>query len=305
MSGNSLITVIIPCYNQSHFLPEAINSIRNQTYQNYEIIIVNDGSVDDTGAVAKKFHDVLLIEQNNMGLATARNIGLQKSNGEFVVFLDADDRLLPRAFETGIKILENHPDYVFVSGFCNYIDSEGKSLPTIQPNVYKSDYYLALLQGTYIWTPGNVIFRRSIFKQVSGFDSTINCAADYELYLRIARKFPIYHHGKIILEYRQHNLNMSNNYELMLKEVLQVIQKESKYVKGNESYKKALDRGKAAFTQHYGRKIICQIILSVRGHNWNKLFRNLAILCYFPQVIPATLMPKLRKYVKQKLLQRA
>lgn len=193
MNVLDLVSVVIPCYNQSHFLGEAIESLHKQSYKNYEIIVVNDGSTDDTAIVAGKFCDVKLIEQKNMGLAAARNTGLKESKGEFVVFLDSDDRLLPNALETGVNALRKYPDCAFVSGFCRRIASDGSVLRFIkQPRIENgADHYQVLLQNNYIWTPANVMFRRSIFEKLSEFDTSINPTADYDLYLRVARQFPV------------------------------------------------------------------------------------------------------------------
>src|SRR5437868_3561752 len=95
-----LISVVIPCYQQAHFLGEAITSVLKQTYSHHEIIVVDDGSTDDPAAVTSSYPNVRYIRQKNQGTAAARNRGLRESLGSFLVFLDADDRLLPKAFET-------------------------------------------------------------------------------------------------------------------------------------------------------------------------------------------------------------
>jgi len=104
-----LVSVVIPCYNQAHFLGEAIESVLAQSYPNFEIIVVDDGSTDDTSEVARRYPGVRLVRQENKGLSGARNAGLAHSEEEYVVFLDADDRLLPDALETVLEHLEAHP----------------------------------------------------------------------------------------------------------------------------------------------------------------------------------------------------
>ena len=101
MNSSPLVSVIIPCYNQAHYLREAIASVRRQTYLHVETVVVDDGSQDDTAAVAHEYN-VRYVYQANSGVSTARNAGIGHVSGEFVIFLDADDRLLPRAVEIGV-----------------------------------------------------------------------------------------------------------------------------------------------------------------------------------------------------------
>src|ERR687889_2943029 len=120
-----LVSVVIPCYNQAHFLGEAIESVLAQSYPNFEIIVVDDGSMDDTSEVAGSYPKVRLVRQENQGPSGARNAGLARSEGEYVVCLDADDRLLPEALKTGLKHLEAHPECAFVHGHYRHITVEG------------------------------------------------------------------------------------------------------------------------------------------------------------------------------------
>src|SRR4051812_16000050 len=116
IKGSELVTVVIPCYNQARFLGEAIESVLRQTHRAREVVVVDDGSTDGTAAVAARYPDVQLIRQPNRGLAAARNRGLAESRGAYLVFLDADDRLLPRALEVGLRCLMDHPLVAFAYG---------------------------------------------------------------------------------------------------------------------------------------------------------------------------------------------
>ena len=93
---NGKVSVVIPCFNHAHYLPFAIDSLRNQTYHDWEAIIVDDGSTDETAAVSQRFKDrrIRYVYQDNLGLAAARNIGIRLAFGEYLVFLDADDALV-------------------------------------------------------------------------------------------------------------------------------------------------------------------------------------------------------------------
>src|ERR671914_179204 len=101
--GAALVSVVIPCYNQAHFLGEAIESVLAQNYPHFEVVVIDDGSTDNTSEVASRYPGVRCIRQENQGLAGARNTGIRHSSGSYLVFLDSDDRLLPDALDTDLK----------------------------------------------------------------------------------------------------------------------------------------------------------------------------------------------------------
>src|SRR6185503_2784773 len=111
-----LISIVIPCYNQAQYLGEAIQSVVDQAFPAKEIVVVNDGSTDDTVAVAGRFPGVRCITQEQRGLAAARNTGLAHCEGELVVFLDADDRLLPGALDAGARLMTADRSLAFAAG---------------------------------------------------------------------------------------------------------------------------------------------------------------------------------------------
>src|SRR5919112_4207473 len=154
----ALVSVIIPCYNQARFLGEAIESVLSQTYPHFEVVGVDDGSTDNTSEVASRYPGVRCIRQENRGLAEARNAGIRHSRGSHLVFLDADDRLLPGALEAGLRHLKEHPECAFVSGWWKIIAADGSPLPTPpQPRVEK-DHYEKFLRICYISTPAAVMY---------------------------------------------------------------------------------------------------------------------------------------------------
>src|SRR5437870_272228 len=201
----NLVSVVIPCYNHAQFLAHAIESVLAQSYSNFELIVVDDGSTDDTAEVVKRYSSVRYVYRENAGRSSARNTGLRQSRGEFLVFLDADDRLLSHALEVGVSCMREHPDCAFVSGHCRVIDSKGAILPSPRQLRIEREHYLALLRGgTYIWCPATVLYRRQIFDFVGGFDPALKRVEDHPLYLRITRDFSVYLHNRIIAEYRRH-----------------------------------------------------------------------------------------------------
>jgi glycosyltransferase involved in cell wall biosynthesis len=220
--------VIIPCHNGGRYLAEAIDSALAQTYEAIEVIVVDDGSTDDTPVIANAYSAVRCIRQANEGLAAARNTGLGASHGTFCLFVDADDRLPPEALATGVALLESKEDCAFVSGTCTLIAPDGSSLFTPAQLLIDGNHYRELLRSSYIWTIGAVLHRREALIQVDGFDlaSTIRGVEDYDLYLRLASRFPVTAHPEVVVEYRQHAGSMSMDSALMLASVHNVLERQ-------------------------------------------------------------------------------
>jgi glycosyltransferase involved in cell wall biosynthesis len=218
-----LVSVVIPCYNQAQFLGDAIQSVLAQSYRHVEVIVVNDGSNDDTAAVVATFPSVRYLCHENQGLAAARNTGLAHCRGQLLVFLDADDRLLPEAIKTGVTLLMADPRLGFVAGHSQYITRGGVPLPTRQPVRSSGDPYLALLRRNSIRNPAMVMFRAPVLGDVGGFNSRFDACADYEMYLRISRRYAVGFHDAVVAEYRKHGENMSLDAALMLRQLLHVM----------------------------------------------------------------------------------
>jgi glycosyltransferase involved in cell wall biosynthesis len=277
-TGMALVSVIIPCYNQAHFLGEAIESVLKQTYPHFEVVVIDDGSTDNTSEVAARYPGVRCVRQENLGLAGARNTGIRRSNGSYLVFLDADDRLLPNALEVGLKHLEERPECAFVSGHCKLIGVDGSSLPTPDPVLIEEDHYQTLLLNTYIWMPATVTYRRAVFEIVGVFDTSVSPSADYHLYLRVAREYPVYHHGEVVAEYRQHGTNMTRNPAMMLKAVVTVLRAQRPYAMGKRSYKKAYGTGISFWRGHYGDPLMQEVQDYLWKRDWRRASKGLLVL---------------------------
>ena len=282
--GRPLVTVVIPCYKQAHFLGEAIESVLNQTYPFREVVVVDDGSPDDTAAVAARYPDVRCVRQENRGLPAARNTGIRCSTGIRLVFLDADDRLLPDALEAGVRCFDAHPDCGFVSGHCRLIGADGAPLavPPLPQLCVPGDQYLALLRHNTIWMPGCVMYRREALDRVGPFDPSLRAAEDYHLYLRIARAFPTHCHCRVVGEYRRHGENMSGNVELMIRSVRRVRGAEWVHVKRNRRAREAYRAGAGYWRRNFGTQLINQMIGRLKEGSWPSALQSLAglVRCY-------------------------
>jgi glycosyltransferase involved in cell wall biosynthesis len=283
-AGAALVSVIIPCHNQAHFLSEAIESVLSQTYPHFEIVVVDDGSTDNTQEVASSYPGVRCVRQENQGLAAARNTGIRRSRGEYLVFLDADDRLLPDALEAGLSALKDHPECAFVAGRYRYIAFDGSPLLTPQPPRPQGDHYLALLGRDYIAVPAVVMYRRPVFEYVTRFDPSVSPADDYDLYLRIAREFPIHCHEKVVAEYRQKDAKPLNNPELALISILSVLQSQRRYVKDNKRYGAAYMRTILEGRAYYGEQLVEEVRTYAQKRRRRQALRGMVeLLRYYPR----------------------
>ena len=298
------VSVIIPCYKQAGFLTDAIESVLGQTHPQFEVIVVDDGSPDDTSDVASRYPRVRCIRQENQGLSAARNTGIRESEGEFLVFLDADDRLTPKALESGVQHLRQCPSAAFVAGRHRNISVDGSPRPTIQKPHIDRDHYVELLRATCIGIacPATVMYRRAVFHDVHGFDTTVNAASDYDLYLRIARKFSISFHTDIVAEYRQHGDSMSTNHLLMSNHVAKVLQSQLKEVSGNRRHEEACRTGIKVFEHVYRTTIIMdRMQSSARKQDWRGALWNMLLLVWFdPRELGEALRRKVRLEIKRR-----
>ncbi len=274
-----LITVVIPCYNQGDYLAEAIESVLAQTHPNREVIVIDDGSTDETPEVAARYPEVGYIYQDNQGLSAARNTGISASRGEYLVFLDADDRLLRDALRIGYEILSSHPDCGFVSGHHYHIRRDG-TLQTRYPQepMGSDDPYLALLMNNYIGMHATVMYRRSVFETVGNFNTALSACEDYDLYLRVARTQPTVRHAQFVAEYRHHDANMSRDAILMIKAIMSVLKAQQEHIEGTPERVRAYRIGIHNWTVYYGRELVRQLKLDLHQHDWTGAWRRLGTL---------------------------
>jgi glycosyltransferase involved in cell wall biosynthesis len=248
ITNGELISVIIPSYNHGNYLSRAIESVLTQTYRNVEIVVVDDGSSDNTKQVVEGFPHVVYVYQHNQGLSAARNAGIENSKGKYLLFLDADDWLSVDALKKNAEVLNDNPDTAFVSGGHVKISDAGEILEKVTENI-ASDHYLHFLQGNYIGMHATVLYARWIFDKFR-FDTSLKACEDYDLYLKIARRYPVLHHPDVIAYYRIHGSNMSGNTNLMLNSVLAVLNRQEPDLK-NADERKALQRGRKIWKAYY------------------------------------------------------
>ena len=182
----ALVSVIIPAYNQAGYLAQAIRSVLDQTFRDFEIIVVDDGSTDKTPEVARWIRDRRLryVRQENRGLSAARNTGIRESAGEYLTFLDSDDLFLPEKLELLLGALETRPEAGIAAGQAIPIDEDGNPVGRIFDKPLPEDPTRLLLENPL--HVGSVLLRRSWRERVGFFDETLRSYEDWDMWLRLA-----------------------------------------------------------------------------------------------------------------------
>jgi glycosyltransferase involved in cell wall biosynthesis len=285
-SATPIVSVVVPCFNQGRFLREALVSIGTPDVPT-EVVVVDDGSTDDTPQVIASFGTPNLfrpVRQPNAGLAAARNRGLRESQGVYVIFLDADDRLAEGAVDLARRVLEKHADCAFAYGRCQMMDRDGTPVPTPRQPCIARDHYRELLRRNHIWMPAMAAFRRAPLQRIGGFNQGFDAAADYEAYLRIARQYPVYDHGQLVAYYRKHDANMSSNAARMLRETLAVMRTQRAFIDGDEAALAAYREGCRNWQDHYGTELVNEIRRAARrGRLAEAAAKTLTLARYHPR----------------------
>ncbi|MBI5540696.1 MAG: glycosyltransferase [Bacteroidia bacterium] len=216
-----LVSVVIPAYNASKFINETILSVCNQSLVDLEIIVVDDGSTDNTAEIiqniAIKENRIKYLFQKNSGVSSARNFGFKNSSGKFIAFLDADDLWLTNNLTKKVEALNTAEEhYGLVHSDVQIIDSKGvvtaRCLCGKKGKVLDD---LLLWNGTVIPAPSSILLKREVLDKIGLFDVELSTAADQEFFFRIASQYHIERLPEKLVQYRVHDSNMHSNIALM------------------------------------------------------------------------------------------
>ena len=186
------VSIIIPTYNRKACVLEAVDSVLAQTYEDFELIVVDDGSTDGTRKALEQYGERLhYLCQANQGVSAARNSGLALSQGEFIAFLDSDDLWLPKKLAIQIAFMDQHPQAQICYTDELWIRRGVRVNPKKRHAKYSGEIYSHCLPLCII-SPSSVLMRRGLFEQVGGFDPGLPVCEDYDLWLRVAVCFPVY-----------------------------------------------------------------------------------------------------------------
>ncbi len=210
---SSRVSVVIPCYNYARFLSAAIDSALRQTMRDIEIVVVDDGSADDTVEVARRYGDrVRCHRQENRGLSAARNTGCRIATGEYFAFLDADDLWDADKLERQLAVCARDEAVGLVSGQMRFVDASGGPMPGDKPGATPGETLADIVRwGTA--APSSFMVRRRCFEEVGGFDERLKAMEDLDFCLRIARRHRIVHLPEPVGSYRVHGPSLSGKPE--------------------------------------------------------------------------------------------
>jgi glycosyltransferase involved in cell wall biosynthesis len=214
-SATDSVAVIIPVYNGAQYLAEAIESVLAQTHPADEIIVIDDGSTDDSLAIARKFQGITVVAQKNAGVCASRNRGVEMTTAKWVAFLDQDDAYLPRKLEIQLEAVRSNPDVdLCVAGqnILQQIGGVGEFVPAYDRLAPPTDQIGPQLYTNLRMCPGLYLMRRSTFLRVGGFDPTATPCEDWNLLLRLEQSNARFVScPEIVLRYRFHASNNSND----------------------------------------------------------------------------------------------
>lgn len=211
------VDIIIPTYNREKYLREAINSVLNQTYQDYKIIVIDDGSTDNTREIMEKYvtnypNRIKYFYQMNKGPSAARNKGIAASQAMFIAFLDSDDMWYPEKLEVQISFLERNPQFSMCFSESEVINANGNTVyfTNLRKSIPRDGWILKyILQKPSIFTP-SVIIRRNVFSSIGTFDESMgNIGEDTDLFLRVALNFQVCLIERPLIKCRIHEQNIS------------------------------------------------------------------------------------------------
>lgn len=221
------VSIIIPNYNHTRFVRQAIESALNQTIRPQEIIIVDDGSTDNSREVVTSYGDkVHYIWQENQGLAGARNTGIKAAESEYVGLLDADDIWLPEYLEKMLALANQHPDGAVFYCTAQAMDENGQPLPQVfgGPVLPSEAIYGKILRANYL-IPSTILLRRSTAMEAGLFDQHLRSCEDWDLWLRLLPGHKFYGSQERLVRYRVHGASLSTNPEGMQRAATSVIEK--------------------------------------------------------------------------------
>ncbi|MCL1471489.1 glycosyltransferase [Argonema antarcticum] len=240
-----LISVVIPVYNGEKTVRETSESVLSQTFKDFELIVINDGSTDKTIEIISRIQDERLkvFSYPNAGLAASRNRGISLAKGEYISFIDADDMWTPDKLEGQLKALQENPQAAVAYSWSDCIDESSKNFRSGTYLTFNGDVYENLLLTNFVDNGSNALIRKEVFSEVGGFDESLKSGEDWDMWLRLAAKYHFVAVSKPQILYRITASSMSANLVRMEAETMQVIAQAFDRAPASLQYLKPLTKG--------------------------------------------------------------
>lgn len=213
------ITVLMPVYNSERYIAKAVKSILDQTFRDFEFLVINDGSTDRSVDIIQEFNDprIRIIDTENQGVAAALHLGVKEAKGVYIARMDADDESLPARLELEKKCLDSYPEIAVVHGSVDYIDAEGNPVYLVRDEGHSNMITKWLLNWKNVPIHSTVMMRTSILKENDlNYRIEMNRAEDFDLWNRIASLGDFMYLPDVLIRYRVHSANVSNSSPLDL-----------------------------------------------------------------------------------------
>jgi len=223
----TLVSIIIPVYNAEKYILETIKSVLSQDYKPIEIIVIDDGSTDNTAKIIKSLNtEIRYVFQENQGVSAARNHGFKLSEGQYLCFLDADDWYYPQNIKEKVNYFLHNPSCGLIHSWVEITDRNLNIKKTVMGKEGENITQEVLnFIPTAIPSPSNVMLKRSVINEIGGFDLNLSTSADFDMWLRITHKFKVGMLNKPLVKYRLHEDGMFTNLALQLKDMNYILKK--------------------------------------------------------------------------------
>jgi len=298
----ALVSVVIPCHNYGHFLRDAIESALAQTHPEIELIVVDYDSTDDTNRIVAEYPQATYLRRASGTYGAARNEGLAASVGEFVLFLDADDKLVPDAIESSLACLQSQPECAFAYGHFGPFDTSGPAdyRRGGSPGcLHEADPYSWMLRrNSALRGSGAVLYRRELVDAVGGYAADLVTAEDIDLNMRLARSHPICCNDRIMLEQRIHvsTVSVSRRWRVGLASSVAAQRRQRAFVAEHPRYRADYRDGLRAARSYWGSHLIEETITLVAAGSYQNAAANLLALARWH---PAGLLDLFRQIIRR------
>jgi glycosyltransferase involved in cell wall biosynthesis len=283
-TAQPLVSIVIPAYvatpRQAELLAETLDTVAAQNYQEFETLVVDDGSPLPVERIAAGRPRTVVLRQANGGSAKARNTGIAASRGRYLIFLDADDHLLPPAIEAGLDAFSRQPECGFVVGGREEMTYEGDPVPWSVPAMPRETHLYEILLGFdwYIIPPSSAMFRREVVDAVGGFRDPWG-ADDLDFYLRVALNSPGWCYERpAVTRYRRYSASSSRDGERMLHSIRVVYDRQREVVRGNPALEAAFRRGLGQLTAIFTDCLVENVEDRMRARQWRRAARSAVLL---------------------------